>query len=112
MHSVYLMGCCVSTAAAENLRATNEKQHFCVAHVRGEEARTMRIFVGWLGKRLFASLQGPLNQSCTMLRKSKAHNKHTVHPVARCCTSRRSVLDTQAPGSNVRRLQFMTQRHI
>lgn len=60
MHSVYLMGCCVSTAVAENLRATNEKQHF--AHVRGEEARTMRIFVGWLEKRLFASLQGPLNQ--------------------------------------------------
>lgn len=97
---------CVSYGllSAEKLWATNEKEHLCVAHVSGEEARTIRIFVGWLEKRLFASLQGPLNQSCTMLRKSKAHNKNTVCPVAHCSTSRRFAPNAPALGSNVRRL--------
>lgn len=69
MDCVDLMSCSVSTASTENSTATNEKQHLCVVHVSGEEAWTMRIFVGWPEKRLFASLQGQLNQSRTMLCK-------------------------------------------
>lgn len=44
--------------------------------------------------------------------QSKAHNTHTVHPVVHCSTSQCFVVDTQAPGSYVRRLQFTTQRRI
>lgn len=91
VHCVHLMGW-VSMVSAENLRARNEEQYLCILSVRGEEDRTMRIFVRRAEKRLFASLWGPLNQSRTMLRKVK----HTTHcsSSAQWSTSKCFVLDS------------------
>lgn len=91
VHCVHLMGW-VSMVSAENLRARTEEQYLCILSVRGEEDRTMRIFVRRAEKRLFASLWGPLNQSRTMLRKVK----HTTHcsSSALWSTSKRFVLDS------------------